>query len=318
VSAKIVERIVREARVPDLMEALAERLSLSDLQSLLLAVYQQRVERLAPRHLKRQYQRNRFVQAAQVSPKQLLEFDLLAYSLLPPDFQALELSPVCPLGSNSILAPVDQNNVVTTIRNTEVCSDSTSVLALECARRRRESHTLAGRPEGETKLCASHRVLRAQVFEGAASFPHFRIFVLCTAGRDQGGYQFETRALAEHTRFYLRLMLAARDVGYAVGGIRVALIVYEPAWRDALGAGFLASLAAEHPGIEFSDDPGGEDGRGYYMGARFQIHVRDRARTEYLIVDGGFTDWTQQLLSNQKERLLTSGLGSERFVYCFG
>jgi len=35
-------------------------------------------------------------------------------------------------------------------------------------------------------------------------------------------------------------------------------------------------------------------------------------------VDGGFTDWTQQLLSNRKERLLISGMGSERFVFCFG
>jgi len=39
----------------------------------------------------------------------------------------VELSPVCPLGTNSTL---DQNQTVTTIRNSEVCSDSTNVLAL--------------------------------------------------------------------------------------------------------------------------------------------------------------------------------------------
>jgi hypothetical protein len=50
----------------------------------------------------------------------------------------------------------------------------------------------------------------------------------------------------------------------------------------------------------------------------FQIYARDKAGTDYFIVDGGFTDWTQQLLSNRKERLLISGMGSERFVSLFG
>ena len=60
------------------------------------------------------------------------------------------------------------------------------------------------------------------------------------------------------------------------------------------------------------------DGQGYYSGVRFQMYARDQAGTEYFIVDGGFTDWTQQLLSNHKERLLISGMGSERFVSLFG
>jgi hypothetical protein len=48
------------------------------------------------------------------------------------------------------------------------------------------------------------------------------------------------------------------------------------------------------------------------------MYARDAAGTDYSIVDGGFTDWTQQLLSNRKERLLISGMGSERFVSLFG
>jgi hypothetical protein len=32
------------------------------------------------------------------------------------------------------------------------------------------------------------------------------------------------------------------------------------------------------------------------------------------LVDGGSTDWTQQLLGNRKERLLISGLGLERLA----
>jgi len=36
------------------------------------------------------------------------------------------------------------------------------------------------------------------------------------------------------------------------------------------------------------------------------IEINDR---EIEIADGGFVDWTQQLLGNKKERLLISGFG---------
>jgi hypothetical protein len=36
-----------------------------------------------------------------------------------------------------------------------------------------------------------------------------------------------------------------------------------------------------------------------------------------LLIDGGLADWTQQLMNNRKERLMTSGLGSERLCACF-
>src|SRR5688500_9829477 len=110
---KIIERILRTAQVPGLLEVLTERLSQSDLQSLLLEVYRRRAQRLTPGYLLQQYERHRFVQPAAVSPKQLLEFDRLAYSLLPCAFERLEVSPVCPPGTNSGVAPVDHENAVT-------------------------------------------------------------------------------------------------------------------------------------------------------------------------------------------------------------
>ena len=60
-----------------------------------------------------------------------------------------------------------------------------------------------------------------------------------------------------------------------------------------------------------------QTGRGYYADVCFCIHARDRSGADYLLVDGGLTTWTQQLLSNRKERLLTSGIGSERLCACF-
>jgi hypothetical protein len=315
---KIIARILRTVQVPDLLEVLTQRLSQSDLQSLLLEVYRKRAHTLTPRHLLQGYEQNRFVQPAAVNPKQLLEFDRLAYSVLPSSFELLELSPVCPLGTNSVMAPVDQDNAVTTIRNTEVCSDSTNVLALECARRRRAGYRGKVRPEADTKLCASHRLLRPHLPDDPASFPHFRIFSLCTAGRDVGSYGFEVRALREHLEFYVRLLQSAQQAGFKLEAVRTRITVFDETCHDILKAKVLDELSRSYSKVEFKFNQEQEGGQGYYAGVRFQMYARDQAGTEYFMVDGGFTDWTQQLLSNRKERLLISGMGSERFISCFG
>jgi hypothetical protein len=315
---KIIERVLRTAQVPDLLEVLTGRLSQSDLQSLLLEVYRKRALTLTPRHVLGQYEGNRFVQPAAVDPKRLLEFDRLAYSLLPSSFEPLELSPVCPLGTNSVVAPVDQDNAVTTIRNTEVCSDSTNVLALECARRRRGSSGGKGRPDVDTKLCASHRLLRPHLPDNPASFPHFRVFSLCTAGRDRGSYRFEVAALREHLGFYVQLLQSAGQAGFRLEAVRTSLTVFEETRYQLLKTEVLEALSRSYPDVEFRFNQEQGSGQGYYSGVRFQIYARDAAGTDYSIVDGGFTDWTQQLLSNRKERLLISGMGSERFISLFG
>jgi hypothetical protein len=314
---KIIERILREANNPDLLDALAYGLNASDLQSLLLEVYRRRAKRLTPRDVLRQFEQNRFVQLAAANPQEMVEFDRLAYSLLPPDVEVVELSPVAPLGSNSVVATVDQNNAVTTIRNTEVCSDCTNVMALECARRRREM-TRRKPSLARVKLCASHRLLRPQMFEGPASFAHFRVLALCTAGREERNLNFETETLVEHITFYLKLIEASKQSGFNVGQIKVVLTAFDENWYQTLNTEVLEKLATRHPSVEFAFDQNRESGRGYYRNAGFQINISDLSGEFYLIVDGGFTDWTQQFLSDRRERLLISGFGSERFVYVFG
>jgi len=316
-SDQIIQRILKQAQAPHLLETLVDRLSATDLQSLLLEVYRQRAAKLAPSDVLRQYEQNRFVKPAQVRPQALLAFDQLAFSLLPAGYDVLTLSPVAPLGTNSVVAAVDQKVILTTIRNTEVCADATGVLALEAALRRRALYRCEGRAAEDTRLCAGHRVLRAQRFEGAVSFAHFSLLHLCTAGRDRGSYRFEIETLVEQIDYYLRLFAAARQAGYTLGAARVCLTAFDQTRLEALQAGVLDRLAAEFPDVVFSFDQERTSGRGYYVGAGFQIFCQDASGREYFLVDGGFNDWTQQWLSNRKERLLTSGLGSERFVYCF-
>ena len=133
----LIARIEREAEVPNLLQVLATRLAPTDLQSLLLEVHSRLARAVTPRRLLEQYQKNRFVAPSLADPRMLAEVDRLAWRLLPEGYVPLELAPLCPLGTSSAVASVSQNKVVSTVRNTEVVADSTNVLALECAIRRR-------------------------------------------------------------------------------------------------------------------------------------------------------------------------------------
>jgi hypothetical protein len=312
----IVRRVLREAAIPELMEVLTKRLSMPDLQSLLLETYRKRTATLSPAALLNQYRTNRFVRPAGVSPQQCLEFDRLGYSLLPQEFECLELSPVSPLGVCSVLATVDQNNAVTTIRNTEVCSDATNVLALECATRRQKTGKRQPAPR-EVKLCASHRLLRGQVFKGAGMVQHFRVFSLCTAGADSGSSAFEAAALVEHMDFYIRLLKESARLGFSVQHVRATVTPFAGGREEVVERQILAGLATQHPDVSFELDRDRKTGAGYYIWAGFQIMASDAGGSEWFLVDGGFTNWTQLLLNNRKERLLISGLGTDRFLSFF-
>jgi hypothetical protein len=127
---KIVRRIEREAGVPSLSEILVERVKPSDLQSLLLEVYRGRVKRRSPRAAFSDYAANGIFLPSRCDPALLLGWDRVAFSHLPLDFSAVELSPVSPVGSVSLVASISQDWVLTTIRNMEVVADPTNALAL--------------------------------------------------------------------------------------------------------------------------------------------------------------------------------------------
>lgn len=314
VSDPIIERILRETGIPDLFDVLAERLNPTDLQSLLLAVYQRRAEAITPSRLLERYEQDRFVRPSAIAPQALVDFDQFVWSTLPDAYAALDLSPVCPLGTNAAIATVSQNKVVTTIRNTEVVADITNVLALECASRRRQLLRTDPKSRERVRLCTSHRVVRGQVFGGPASFPHFRLLGLCAAGRDEGSFRFETSSLAQQIAYYMRLLQEAARLGYHAHQFRIAITDLEDGQRtQTLEEQVLAPLAASYPDARCELDPNRATGRGYYVGACFHIYATNAAGTEFELIDGGFTTWTQQLLNNRKERLLISGLGVERF-----
>lgn len=50
---KIIQRILEQVEIPQLLEVLSKRLNPSDLQSLLLEVYQQRAKKISPAFLQK-------------------------------------------------------------------------------------------------------------------------------------------------------------------------------------------------------------------------------------------------------------------------
>lgn len=308
--SKITERIERELGVPGLMSLLSDRIAPTDLQSLLLEVYRQRAHQRQPSEVLSDYETNRFVQPATSSPARVHEWERVAFSHLPPEFQLLALSPVCPLGTNSVVAPVDQNWAVSTIRGTEVVSDSSNVLALECAVQRRQLQRKQPRSTEQVHWAASHRLLRAQLYEDPSLLSHFSALALCSAGRDQGNLQFELESLLVHIRFYL---LSLRSFLSSKVPLRLSVSDFAPQPRQAVVTSQLIEpIHRELGAIDCCFDSQRESGRGYYLDLCFHIYARNSSGRWLELVDGGAVDWTQKLLSNSKERLVISGIGNER------
>jgi len=72
-------------------------------------------------------------------------------------------------------------------------------------------------------------------------------------------------------------------------------------------------LLLQDPGVDLSviDQPAHKTN--YYKGLQYKINIRMAGKT-FEIGDGGFVNWTQHLLQNKKERMLSTGFGFD-FMY---
>lgn len=303
---KILNRIVTRSGVPDLPEILSDRLTESDLNTLLLEVFHRRSKVKSPAVLLQNYRNNRFVQPVAADAVGLSGFllDWLTYAATA-GFTPLELSPVCPLGTCSIIATAHQNKVVSALRGTEVVADATNVLALESAVRRQRE----GFPTETRHFSAVHRHVRAQEVPDMPGYsPHFSILGLTSAGRDKGGFDFEKENLWRHIHFYRSFLednmhispikLSLRNLGGESGDNRIFDMMHE----------FLREKLFD---LTVETAPTARKEQAYYCDVQFKIVIPMPDGGEMEIADGGFTDWTRQLTGNRKERLLISGIGLE-------
>ena len=307
--SKIIERIEKQVGIPNLTKVLSEEIKPTDLQSLLLDVFKNKARQRKPRDILTDHSSSNYMVPSKIEPQLLLEWDQKAFSHLPNDFVALELSPVAPFGSVSSLAPISQDWVLTTIRNMELISDPSIVLAIECALRRQNQ--IKNKKNGKiVNLASSHRVVRSQRYEKADLVQHFRIFTLCSAGRDKGNLGFELDTIRRHVQFYLEAIKVF--VGKEIS-LQIAIWnISSDSKNNQILIDFVKNLKKLLPEIEVRLENRINEEKEYYQNIRFKIYCKLEEKSEIELVDGGITDWTQKLLNNAKERLIISGLGSER------
>jgi hypothetical protein len=275
---------------------LQKDLPASQLWTLLLDVLEHRAADRTPARLMQQWEHDRFVTPSYVDQRTQLEIDRHLFAAAP-QFEALELSPVAPLGITSAIALTSQNRVVSTARGTDVVSDPTNVLALESARRLRADGTSI------VRLATSHRCVRAQQIPKIPGFAaHFRMFCLTSAAHETQDQGFTVNALVEHVRTHWAALDLLEQHGYRFEH-RVVKLLATPA-RAPLADRIAASLAP----IEVRREP---LTKAYYDGLRFMIDARTTSGDDIPLIDGGAFDWVAKLASNRKLVFVASAIGSQ-------
>ena len=282
-------------------EQLATGLTGSELHSVLLEVMQRRAARRSPADVLAHYERNPFCAPAIVDLRESLAVDgqLLAAA---EGFEALGLSPVAPLGTCSAVANTGQKRVLSALRMMEVVSDTTNVLALECALRLRGKW----RP---VHLATCQRVLRAQPTPRLPGHSqHFNLFALASGGREAQDHGFTVDTLVLHIRTMLRALARLEQHGYSFGIPRVTLLTTSE--RTEVGDR-IAGL------LDVQTDRKPLDHAYYSGGLRYQIWVTAPGGDELPLVDGGTFDWLTKLAGSRRAVFVATGAGAQLIVSRF-
>ena len=215
------------------------------------------------------------------------------------DYEAVQLSPVAPLGCCSVMAPTSQDRTLTANRGTEVVSDPTNVLALECARRAK------GGPAG-ARLCTVHQVLRAQKLPPVEGFTqHFRLACLMESGPAQPSDEFEIGAVVRALGVFETVLRSASVEGTVDALPERRLTVRAPE-GSPLGDRVVDSVRSAHPHLDVLREPPPGP---YYDGLRVTLDVATEAGGFVPLGDIGRFDWVARVLANRKMRCVAAGFG---------
>jgi hypothetical protein len=295
----IANLIAKKTGYPDLLTELNKKLSGSELNTLLLELFRNRTKKITPTELLKYLEKNRFTVPSSVNTIDFKELEIRCLKLAASkNFIAITLSPLTPLGTCSALGFVDQNNIVSALRGTEVVSDATNVFALLIAHefKKRKKNIIS-------KYAATHRHVRGQALSNPALTPHFGVFCMATGGIDTGNFSFELEHLFEHINIHLSLLSEEFDKENLF--IKIYLKDQNETFHKNLKIylkNFDNSLRVE---IEKEPNPGD-----YYKLVQFKIFLEHKGK-QINLSDGGLVDWTQKLIPNKKHRLIISGAGTE-------
>lgn len=284
---------------------------MGELTSLLLEVFRRKTESLTPQDILDAYTSNRFVAPAESDAVAMHAFGLaLMKEAAAHGFTTIDLSPVAPLGASSVVAPCDQNKVLSALRGTEAVSDPTNVLALEASVRRRNARRNAETRANTIRLSALQRVIRTPPPGDPRFRPHFDLFGMLSAGHDRGTAWLEDEVVY-HVSTLVALSHDSITDAVHYPDIRVSFRIHDGLPTidrmttkivDRITAMF-PDIAVEHERIPQHDQP-------YYKGLRFKLSLRHEDEW-YETGDGGIVDWTARYLSDRSERCVISGIGTE-------
>jgi hypothetical protein len=303
--SKITDRILKEMDCVDLLQKL-KLISTSDFNSLMLDIYQLQIDKLQPTDILNNYKSNRFVTPSEIDPLDYhkLEIDVLSLAK-ENEITPILLSPTAPLGNSSVLGSVDQKNVVSATRGTEVLSDSTNMMATILASKIKqgEINNVSG-----IHMCSTSRLTRAQSFSGPRFFAHFGLFSMVSSGKDTGSYQCERDLLTKQLSFYNNFFQTHYKANLSI------VLRKRRGYTDM--DGFFnrihEDVKSQLPHIPITIDETDIENN-YYKGVNFKI-IMNIENQEIEIGDGGFVDWTQKMLVNKKERCLISAIALDRLL----
>jgi hypothetical protein len=306
----IVSKILQRIGQPDLVRILTEDLTGTELNTILLDVFSDVSSKLSPSQLLNRYQSNRLVKPADLPVLELkrMELDMLElFKRL--SFEPIELSPVSVLGSCSVVATADQDKILSALRGTEVLADATNSIALHICDLK-QSKSLSGRTD-MLNFSTVQRHVRTQQITGKGFTPHFKIGCLVTAGTDTGSFSFEKQSLYQHI---MAMKVLYMDY-YKVDDISFRFLCRKHGYdsSERLAEHVKEFIIGKHPDISIDIIKTPEKEIDYYKGIQYKVDIRVNGKT-YEIGDGGFVDWTQQMLQNKKERMLSTGIGFD-FMY---
>jgi len=297
----IANLVAKKIGYANLVDDLSSKLSASELNTLLLELFSMRAKKITPAVLLKQFEKNRFTSPSEVDTINFIEFEMRCLNLAKSKgFKPITLSPLTPFGTCSAVAFVDQNNVLTSLRGTEVVSDATNVFAMLIAKELKQK-----RDNRIIKYAATHRHVRSQALSNPAFTAHFGIFCLATGGRDTGSFSFELDQIMDHINVHFSIYSNEFDLKSETLLLKIFLKDGNETFHEKLNEVIKTINSSVPIQIEKQLNPGD-----YYKLVQFKFFIV-RNEQEINLSDGGFVDWTQKLIPDKKHRLLISGVGTE-------
>ena len=274
-----------------------EKLSNSELNTFLLELFRIKSQNINPIETVKQFNKNRFVAPADTDIIKLKEIEIewLKYAK-EKEYKPVNLSPLAPFATCSSVGLVNQNNVISALRGTEVVSDATNVLALKIANEFKEIRDKSLM----LRYSTTHKHIRGQYFSNPNFSAHFSVLCLASGGFDKGNYKFEISQLEEH----IEIMYSLINRKFKENQLSIKFLVKDNSEQ-------IQTLLKQRNDLFWADKEVVtiEDfDNKYYKTIQFKIGIKkDNQVIE--VADGGDVDWTQKLLGNKKHRLFISGIG---------